>query len=605
MTNRDALPRRIAFNSVSLEDAFWSPRIRTIQQVTLNTCLDKCEETGRISNFEKAAGTLDGQFEGIYFNDSDVYKVLEGVAYTLMLNRDEALEKRADEIIDKIASAQQEDGYLLCYYILAKPDEKWTDMDKHEMYCAGHLMEAAIAYHQATGKDVLLKVACKLADHFDQTFGPDKRHWVPGHQEIELALVKLYQCTGVERYLSLANFLLEERGHGHGKGGIWDSGHFKEGAAYCQDHIPVTEQEKVSGHAVRAMYMYAGMADVAIETGNDSYLKALDRLWDNVVLKNMYITGGIGPSKENEGFTTDFDLPNDTAYCETCASVAMVYWNDRMNNLHQDAKYADVMERAMYNGSISGVSLAGDTFFYVNPLSSNGTHHRQPWFDCSCCPTQISRFLPSVGGYMYRVAPKTLWVNMYAGSSSAFDFYGEELRIRQETNYPWSGSITYKLEAAPKALDSILLRIPEYCDNFTLEKNGKEADFTWEKGYARIAGGFASGDTLCLKLDMPVKRVYADERVAADKGLVAIQKGPLVYCAEQADNANLYDAVISDAARFTTRHDPSLGVDRITVLNPDGSRLSLIPYYAWDNREPGAMTVWFTEKKEREGIYTV
>jgi len=521
-----------------------------------------------------------------------------------MINRDPALEARADLIIDKIAEAQEDNGYLYCYATLGMI-ERWTDMEKHEMYCAGHLIEAAIAYFQATGKDKFLNVAKQLADHLDDTFGPDKRHWVPGHQEIELALVKLYKITDEDRYLNLAHWLLEERGHGHGKGSIWDSGYFTEAAAYCQDDIPVSKQERVSGHAVRAMYMYTGMADVAVEMGNTDYLDALKKLWRNVVLQNMYITGGIGPSKHNEGFTTDYDMPNDTAYCETCASIAMVYWNNRLNNLWEKGVYADVLERAMYNGSLSGVSLSGDKFFYVNPLSSNGDHHRQEWFDCSCCPTQISRFLPSVSGYIYRYSHDSLFVNLFVESSADIDFGGESLIVTQRTNYPWDGAVSVKLDKVPTGLKSVALRVPEWCKSFKLDVNGESTVPVMKNGYAVIETDWENDDIISYEMDMPVEIMHADPRVKANEGLVAVQRGPLVYCAEEVDNPCLSDGFISDEAMVTTRFDDGLlgGVIVLDVHNPDGTTLCMIPYYAWDNRESGCMDVWISERKEREWLY--
>ena len=600
--------KQVAFNKVQIKDRFWAPRILTTQNVTLDYCLNKCEETDRIQNFVEAAKTIKtgekGKFAGIYFNDSDVYKVLEGIAYTLMLNRDPKLETRADDVIDKIASAQKDDGYLLCYFTLGM-GERWTDMEKHEMYCAGHLMEAAVAYYQATGKDVLLNVAKRLADHFDNTFGPGKRHWVTGHQEVELALVKLYKVTGEERYLKFAHFLLEERGHGHGKGGIWDSGNFADGAAYCQDDKPVSQQERVSGHAVRAMYMYTGMADVAVETGNTEYLNALKKLWRNVVLQNMYITGGIGPSKHNEGFTVDYDMPNATAYCETCASVAMVYWNDRLNNLWEKGIYADVLERAMYNGALSGVSLSGDRFFYVNPLASDGSHHRREWFDCSCCPTQIARFLPSIGGYVYRTTNDSLYVNLFIESDSNIDFGDETLSCSQKTNYPWDGDVEIKLTNVPSNLKTIKLRVPDWCKSFNVRVNGDFIKCHCTDGYAVIDAAWSAGDVIKYSMDMPVEKMRADIRVKANERRVAIQRGPLVYCAEAVDNPALSEAFISDGATVSSMYAENLlgGVVVLDIHNPDGSTIRMIPYYAWDNRADGSMDVWLPEKKEREGLY--
>ena len=375
---------QVDFSHVKITDNFWSPRLKSHVTTTLPVCIDQIEnQTGRIRNFENAAKG-EGEHSGIFFDDSDVYKALEGMAYSLINNPDPELEKKADEWIDKFAAAQQPDGYINTFYTLTGLDKRWHNMDKHEMYCAGHMIEAGVAYYQATGKRKLLDVCIRMADHMMSLFGPDKRHWVPRHEEIELALVKLYQVTNENKYLDFANWLIEERGHGHGTmggEGNWDP-------FYYQDEKPVREMTDIAGHAVRCMYLYCGMADVAALKKDTGYVEALNRLWDDVVYRNMYITGGIGSSRHNEGFTEDYDLPNLDAYCETCASVGMVFWNQRMNQFTGDAKYINVLERSMYNGALAGTSLAGDRFFYVNPLESKGDHHRQAWYGCACCPDQ-------------------------------------------------------------------------------------------------------------------------------------------------------------------------------------------------------------------------
>jgi len=600
--------KQISFDEVHIKDSFWMSHINTNQKVTLNLCLEKCEETGRIENFVSVA-TGNGDFQGIYYNDSDVYKVLEGVAYSLMVSSDPTLEARADDIINKIAAAQQEDGYLMCYFIMGM-EERWTDMERHEMYCAGHLMEAAVAYYQATGKDILLNVAKRFADHMDNIFGPGKRHWVPGHQEIELALVKLYRATGEERYLKLAHFLLEERGHGHGKGRIWGGEnydpYFAERAAYCQDDKPVSKQERVSGHAVRAMYMYTGMADVAAEMGSEDYYDALNKLWNNIVLQNMYITGGVGASKSNEGFTAeDYYLPNETAYCETCASAGIVFWNDRLNKLWGKGVYVDVLERAMYNSALAGVSLAGDKFFYENPLASDGTHNRKEWYDCSCCPTQIARFIPSIGEYIYRLSNDGLVVNLYVESDVVIDYHGESLHASQYSNYPWEGDVKIKLKKVPKALKCIALRVPGWCKSFSCLVNEEPAEFQYEDGYMHITSDWKNGDLINFTMDMPVEKMRADNRVLANEGLVALQRGPLVYCAETIDNSDLSTMSISDAAVISTYFDTDLlgGVVVLNVYNPSGESYKMIPYYTWDNRDAGAMKVWLPERKDMETLY--
>ncbi|REE57571.1 hypothetical protein A8990_15216 [Paenibacillus taihuensis] len=596
----------VPFTSVSIEDRFWNNRIRATQKSTLAACLTQCEATGRISNFAKAGGLMEGGFEGIFYNDSDVYKVLEGIAYSLMIERDEEMEAQADRIIDLIAAAQQEDGYLQTFFTLAEPENKWKDMNKHEEYCAGHMIEAAIAYKQATGKRLFLDVAIKLADHIDSLFGPGKRHWVPGHQEIELALVKLYVETGEERYWKLAYWLLEERGHGHGVGYSWARSDW--GAAYSQDDVPVRDIERVTGHAVRAMYMYAGMTDVAMLNGDQGYIDALDRIWHNVVDRNMYITGGIGPSRHNEGFTEDYDLPNDSAYCETCASIGMVLWNHRMNLLHGDSKYADIVERAMYNGSISGVSLSGDKFFYVNPLEADGTHHRVPWYDCSCCPTQIARFIPSIGSYVYAVSGNHVVVNQYVAGTGSLNLEGGEVVLRQVTEYPWNGRIALRVEKCePKAAFGISLRIPDWCKSYRLAVGGQEVnDAVTVRGYVRLHQEWQPGDEITLELTMQVERVYAHPLVQANAGKVALQRGPLVYCVEEIDNLH-YDALkVDSSTRFRTRYEADLleGVVAVYGANPNGDgQFKAVPYYAWDNRTPGKMKVWLPEQVDYARLY--
>jgi DUF1680 family protein len=523
-----------------------------------------------------------------------------------MNHPDAELEKRIDEIIDKIAAAQEADGYLDTYYTLKAPDKKWTDMEKHEMYCGGHLIEAAVAYKQATGKRKLLDVACRLADHYDSLFGPGKRHWVEGHEEIELALVKLYRETNDERYWKLAQWLLEERGHGHGVGMIWEKADW--GPAYCQDDKPVREITHVTGHAVRAMYLYSGMADVAVVNGDQGYIEALDRVWESVVHRNMYITGGIGPSKHNEGFTADYDLPNDTAYCETCASIGMVYWNHRMNLLHGDGKYADIVERAMYNGVLSGVSLSGDKFFYVNPLFSNGTHHRVHWFDCSCCPTNIARFIPSIGNYVYAASEQGIYVNLYVAGTGTVPVKDENVKLTQVTEYPWAGSTRIILDMNKDSDFELNLRYPGWCKSAKILVNGAIVEpIILEKGYIKLRREWKPGDAITIEFDMPVERVYSHPRVEANVGKVALQRGPLVYCLEKIDNAfDLREFELSTQTRLVVEHVPDL-MDGITVIrgiSENGNEcFTGVPYFSWDNREPGEMEVWLKERKDPQALY--
>ena len=581
----------VNFSNVRIDDGFWSPRLQSHKDVTLKVCIDQIEnQTGRIRNFENAAKG-EGQHSGIYYDDSDVYKALEGMAYSLKNNPDPVLEAKCDEWIDKFAAAQQEDGYINTFYTLTGLENRWTNMVKHEMYCAGHMIEAGVAYYNVTGKRKLLDVCIRMADHMMSVFGPEKRHWVPGHEEIELALVKLFQTTGEKKYLDFANWLLEQRGHGYGSHGKLDR---PWNAAYYQDDKPVREMSEIGGHAVRSMYLYCGMADVAAYTGDQGYIDALNRLWDDVVLRNMYITGGIGQSADNEGFTEDYDLPNLTAYCETCASVGMVLWNWRMNQFTGDSKYIDVLERSLYNGALAGISLVGDKFFYVNPLESLGDHHRQAWYGCACCPSQVCRFLPSIGNYVYGVSNNALWVNLYLGNQAVVTMGKRALTLTQETNYPWDGTIALKVGMKGTLKTQFRLRIPSWCKSYTLAVNGEPVEAPIEKGFAVIDRKWKNDDVVTVNFDMPVELVSADPRVKDDVGKRAVQRGPLVYCIEEIDNPVDFDSLrMMENTLFDTEFEADRlgGIMAITAHAGDQT-LICIPYYAWDNREAGKMKVW-------------
>lgn len=580
---------QIDFSHVKINDNFWSPRLSKHVSATLPVCIDQIEnQTGRIRNFENAAKG-EGEHSGIFFDDSDVYKALEGMAYSLINNPDPELEKKADEWIDKFAAAQQPDGYINTFYTLTGLDKRWTNMDKHEMYCAGHMIEAGVAYYQATGKRKLLDVCIRMTDHMMSQFGPGKRHWVPGHEEIELALVKLYQTTQEQKYLDFAYWLLEERGHGHGTMG--DEG--KWDPVYYQDIVPVRRLTDISGHAVRCMYLYCGMADVAALKNDTGYIAAIDRLWDDVVHRNMYITGGIGSSRDNEGFTEDYDLPNLDAYCETCASVGMVLWNQRMNQLTGDSKYIDVLERSLYNGALAGISLGGDRFFYVNPLESKGDHHRQEWYGCACCPSQLSRFLPSIGNYIYASSDDALWVNLYIGNTGQIRIGDTDILLTQETDYPWDGSVKLTISTSQPLEKEIRLRIPNWCKTYDLSINGKRINVSEEKGYAVIKD-WKSQDVIALDMDMPVEIVAADPHVKENFGKRAIQRGPLVYCMEEIDNPEYFDQIqLSPSTTFQTAFVSDI-LNGIKTIKTNGRAQSatFIPYYAWDNRKAGKMRVW-------------
>ena len=596
----------IPFTDIKINDAFWSPILAAHRTATLKACMEQCQLTGRIANFEKAAAKQ-GAFTGIYFNDSDVYKVLEGVAYSLQHDRDPDLEAQADSWIAKIAAAQQPDGYLNTYYTLTPQEHRWTNMHKHEMYCAGHMMEAAIAYHQATGKDTFLKVAIRLADHIDNTFGPGKRHWVPGHEEIELALIKLYHHTGVRRYLALAAFLLDERGQGHGPGKVSFDGHDTSEQAYMQDHLPIRQQSQIEGHAVRAMYLYTAMADLAAVTGDEELKQAGLRIWKNLVDRRMYITGGVGSSAKNEGVTEDYDLPNDTAYCETCASVGMVMWNHRLNLLTGDAQYVDVLERALYNGALAGVSLSGRRFFYENPLASHGHHHRVPWFDCSCCPTQVTRFIPSIGQYVALTGDNDVYVNLYVQGMIQAQLPQGTLCLRVSTEYPWSGYVKIQLDMDAPMQCALHFRYPGWCRSGRLQVNGASVQRPQIRGgYMPIDRLWKPGDVVELRFEMPVERCHAHPKVLQNTGRVALQRGPLVYCVEETDNPHIcedgaFEPTLPERVQYITGHEKDLLGEQarggITAIQAVGEHMHLkfVPYYVWDNREPGRMAVWVRE----------
>jgi DUF1680 family protein len=603
--------KAVPFQDVKINDSFWSPRIRTNQRATIEANLRQCELTGRIKNFAVAGKLEPGKHEGMLYNDSDVYKVLEGIAYTLSTERDPELERRTDAIIDKIAAAQQPDGYINTYYTLVKPQDRWKNIQHgHEMYCAGHLIEAAVAYQQATGKDKLLGVARRMADHICSVFGPGKRPEPCGHQEIELALVKLGRVTGDRKYLDQALHFLNTRGRA-------DRGS-KLFGEYAQDHRPVREQNEVVGHAVRAMYMYCAMADVAAATGDAGLRKAIETIWHDVVDRKMYVTGGIGPSASNEGFTVPYDLPNDSAYAETCAAIGMALWNHRMFLMSGEGRYADILEREVYNGLLSGVSLTGDKFFYVNPLGSVGTHHRVPWFDCSCCPTNIVRYLPGMGERVYATKDNDIWTVLYLGNEATVALDGGSVKLKQETRYPWDGLVKITVEPEKPFAFALHLRIPGWCKArpaFSVrDKNGKSYKGTeglaLDAGYLTIKRTWQAGDVVEFGLPMPVERVYADPRVKADVGRVALMRGPVVYCLEGVDNnGSVRNLVLPKDAKLTAAFDKDLlggvivlrGEALAVTADKAGKRqtrpiaFQAVPYSYWDNRAPGPMVVWLPE----------
>ncbi|WP_020432391.1 glycoside hydrolase family 127 protein [Paenibacillus riograndensis] len=640
--------------SAVIRDDFWGRYIQLVQEVVipyqyeaLHDRLPEAEPSHAIANFEIAAGRRTGEFHGFVFQDSDLAKWLEAVGYSLRLKRDPELEARADAVIDLVAAAQQPDGYLNTYFTVKEPGKRWTNLqDCHELYCAGHFIEAAVAYYEATGKDKLLNTMRRMVDHISSVFGPEegKLKGYDGHQEIELALVKLYRLTGEEQYLKLSSFFIDQRGQEPNfLRQEWEARdrvtHWSSSPAgsidlkYFQAHIPVREQTEAAGHSVRAVYMYTAMADLAALTGDRALHDACVRLWDNMTGKQMYITGGIGSTHKGEAFTFDYDLPNDTVYAETCASIGLIFFARRMLELEPDARYADVMERALYNNVLGSMAQDGRHYFYVNPLEvwpqactcNPDKHHvkseRQGWFGCACCPPNVARLLTSMNQYIYTVHGDTLYTNLYIGSELNMTLGGTAVAVSQQSNYPWEGTVTLKVDPAEAAEFGIALRIPSWSSSAEIRVGGEKLslDENVEQGYCVIRRVWNAGDTIELKLSMEAHRVYAHPELRADAGKTAIQRGPLVYCLEAADNSTpLSSIALHESAPFTEHFEASL-LGGAVVVKGQGSRIeqagwsgglysrakapveaatiTAIPYYLWGNRGSGEMKVWIPESK--------
>ncbi len=621
----------VPFTQVRINDEFWSSRIETNRRVTIPYAFEQCEETGRIDNFRIAAGIKSGGFQTVYpFDDSDVYKIMEGASYSLQVHPDPELEKYLDDLISIIGRAQEEDGYLYtARTIKSETPVRWCEGDRwsnlylgHELYNAGHLYEAAVAHYKATGKRTLLDIALKNADLVAEVFGPDKKRGAPGHQEIEIGLVKLYRVTGDKKYLDLAKFFLDERG---------DSEHRKLYGRYSQDHKPVVEQEEAVGHAVRAVYMYSGMADVASLTGNAEYIKAIDHIWEDVVYKKLYVTGGIGATGAGEAFGKAYQLPNATAYSETCASVGNALWNFRMFLLHGEGKYIDVLERVLYNALISGVSLEGDRFFYQNVLESYGQNERSPWFSCACCPGNISRFMPSVPGYVLATDKDKIYVNLFTSCNAQVEMKDQTIRVEQETRYPWEGDVKVTVFPEKEERFCMAVRIPGWTQNkpvpgdlyhfykdnedrVSLKLNGEEMTLKTEKGYAVIEKVWKNGDQIEIQFPMPVRRVLSNENVAEDTGKVSFQRGPIVFCAEwEYNGGHVSNLVLPDDVELRSDYRPDF-FDGVSVIEAEAQGLyegsegevlsrkqnfTAIPYYSWAHRGKGEMMVWLARTQEK------
>lgn len=619
----------VPFTQIQFNDAFWAPRIEINRTATLPHIYRMLEETGRISafdlNFERPVPSP----IVLIFGDSDPAKWIEAASYSLASHPDLELEALVDRVANKIIHAQQPDGYLNTHFIVAQPELRLRNLrDYHELYCAGHLIEGAVAHYQATGERKLLDALSRYADLIDDTFGraPRKKRGYPGHPELELALVRLYHATGNRRYLELSKYFVEERGtqpyyydieareRGEDPASYWAKTY-----EYCQAHVPIRQQEKVVGHAVRAMYLLSAVADLAHEYDDPSLLETCQRLWDNLIYRRMYLTGGIGPSRHNEGFTLDYDLPDETAYAETCATIGLVMWNHRLLQFAGESKYADVMERGLYNGFLSGVSLDGTHFFYENPLASSGHHHRQEWFICPCCPPNVARIIASVGNYFYSTGANDLWVHLFAGCRAELAVGGGMLRIHQLTNYPWEGAVRFELELERPLQFALHLRVPGWCEHFQVSANGMPLQVQPDaNGYLSIQRQWQDGDTISYEMAMPVRPVFANPAVRQLEGRVAIQRGPLVYCLEGTDHGGIIlDRISVEAVKiadqFKMEHHPDW-LGGIAVLRGKGSlieetgwnntlyqsailpekeiEITAVPYCVWDNRQPGEMRVW-------------
>ena len=628
----------VIFTEVAVDDAFWLPRLETNRQVTIPFAFKKSEETGRIDNFAKAGDLMLGKFIGIRYNDSDVFKIMEGAAYSLSLHPDPELEAYLDDLITKVAAAQENDGYLFTTRTIdpenpapGSGDERWSNLgSSHELYNVGHMYEAAVAHYQATGKRDFLEVALKNADFIASVFGPDKRRGFPGHQEIEIGLAKLFRVTGDEKYLKLAKFFLDERGQEEHKKMFPETSDFSiyNQDWYLQAHQPVIEQEEAVGHAVRAVYMYSGMADVAALTGEKSYVRAIDRIWENVVSKKLYVTGGIGSRHEGEAFGDNYELPNATAYNETCAAIGNVFWNHRLFLLHGEAKYLDVLERTLYNGLLSGISLSGDRFFYPNPLESDGEYKfnqgaatRKPWFDCACCPGNLARFVPSIPGYIYAWQDEVLYINLFVQSQASVKIGKIPLKVTQETLYPWEGKVLITLDPEQAAEFTVSIRIPGWAQNepvpndlyfflqqeeqqVVLKVNSEAHALDMEKGFTRLHRKWEKGDVIELHLPLLVRKIVAHEKVENNVGKVALQRGPLVYCVEGIDNqGQVLNRALPDDMSFEVEFRPDLlgGINVITGKGGEEEvQLVAIPYYAWSHRGVGEMTVWIPREKANQ-----
>ncbi len=614
----------ISIKDVILNDSFWLPKIKVIQDTTIHYAFDKCDKEGRMENFLVAGGKKEGSYKGkMPFDDTDLYKIIEGASYTLISKPNPELDSYLDSIIAIIKTGQEADGYLTTWFTIdrQKPPAWWVnpsthrwenESSSHELYNSGHLFEAAAAHYWATGKRNFLDIAIKNADLLVENFGPGKLRIPPGHQIVETGLIKLYHITHKKKYLELSKFFLDQRG---------DSTTHKSFGAYAQDHLPVTKQTEAVGHAVRALYMYAGMTDIAVMYNDKDYLAAVNKIWENIVNKKIYITGGLGARHDGESFGDNYELPNLTAYNETCAAIGNVYWNHRLFLLTGDSKYYDVLERSLYNGLISGISLDGKNFFYPNPTESDGEYKfnmgsctRQPWFDCSCCPTNVIRFLPSIPGLIYATANNNIFVNLFMSNTTNILLNDENIELIQQTDYPWNGKINFTINTKTKTNFTLKIRIPGWAQNkvmpsnlylyendlpgkITLYINGNEEKINIKNGYAEISRDWFKGDKVELTLPMSVRKIVSDKNVKDNIDKIAFEYGPIVYCAEEIDNKQISDISIPNKLNFETKEKEILSEKTIVINSKINDEIfELIPYYLWSNRGVNKMQVWFSRE---------
>ncbi|WP_162854202.1 glycoside hydrolase family 127 protein [Dictyobacter aurantiacus] len=606
--------RPLSVAAVRINDAFWKPRLETNRTVTIPFQYQQCEATGRLDNFRRASGHYDGPFQGRFYNDSDVYKWLEAASWSLASQPDPHLESQVEDVITIIGAAQEENGYLDTYFTFERVPERWTNLRVlHELYCAGHLIQAAVAHHRATGSTSFLKIAVRLADHIVDTFGPDGIAGACGHPEVEMALVELARDTGDQRYVQEAQFFIDQRGQ-----------HLPlmSGSTYDQDHAPIREQREVVGHAVRALYLYSGVTDIYAETGEQALEEAVEALWQNFMTRKVYITGGAGARYEGEAFGENYELPNERAYTETCAAIASVMWNWRLLLLKKEARFADALETTLYNGVLSGVSLNGQEYFYQNPLADSGHHRRQPWFSTACCPPNVARLFASLPGYLYSTSNEGLWVHLYIANTAEVPLVnGQTITVQQRTNYPWEGEVELEVQTDRPAFFSLFLRIPAWAQGASITINGQVYSGSIEPGsYVEIQREWKAGDSVHLSLPLEVRMLESNQHVRNNYRRVAILRGPLVYCVEQVDNPGVdLDAIVLPAqSEWEVVARPELlggiqtiqarallhasknAVDESPLYRPykvekptyTSVLLTAIPYYIWANREAGAMQVW-------------